>query len=126
MPHQCVRCGKLHDDGSNAILTGCECGSRFFFFMKKQDIDEIKNLTANLTTEEKKQIEKDALDIIGEEQPEKPVILDLENIRMLKPGKFEIDLVDLFRGKPLVYKVAEGKYIIDVASVFDAKELSEE
>jgi predicted nucleic acid-binding Zn-ribbon protein len=39
---------------------------------------------------------------------------------MLKPGKFEIDLVDLFRGKPLVFKLEEGKYIIDIASTFDS------
>ncbi|MBS3143917.1 hypothetical protein J4446_03535, partial [Candidatus Woesearchaeota archaeon] len=32
MPHQCVRCGNMYEDGSEEILKGCSCGSRFFFF----------------------------------------------------------------------------------------------
>lgn len=123
MPHQCVRCSKIYDDGSKEILAGCSCGGRFFFFMKRQDIQLVQDLTVNLTTDEKKQMEEDALELVGEPEPEKPVVLDLESIRMLKPGKFEIDLIDLFKGKPLVYKLGDGKYVIDIASTF--KQLDE-
>lgn len=118
MPHQCVRCGNLYPDGSNELLKGCSCGGKFFFFMKKNDLEQVQQLTSNLTNEEKHQIEQDALDLVGEEAPEKPIVLDLENIRMLKPGKFEIDLVDLFKGQPLVYKLDDGKYVIDLVSTF--------
>ncbi|MEM2478681.1 MAG: Zn-ribbon containing protein, partial [Candidatus Pacearchaeota archaeon] len=52
------------------------------------------------------------------EAEQKPVILDLETIRALKPGKFEIDLVKLFKGYPVIFKLEEGKYIIDLASTF--------
>src|SRR3989338_8501173 len=124
--HQCVRCGNLYPDGSNELLKGCSCGGKFFFFMKKTDLEQVQQLTSQLTPEEKQQIEKDALDLVGEEAPEKPIVLDLENIRMLKPGKFEIDLVDLFKGQPLVYKLEDGKYLIDLASTFRAKDLSTE
>ena len=31
-----------------------------------------------------------------DKEPDKPVILDLESVRVLKPGKFEIDIVNLF------------------------------
>lgn len=55
--------------------------------------------------------------MIGAEKEEMPVILDLESIRVVKPGKFEIDVVNLFSKKrPLIYKLEEGKYIIDLAS----------
>ncbi len=121
MPHQCVRCGKIYDEASKEILQGCNCGSKFFFFMRKQDVNVVQELTSNLTKEEKKQIEKDALDLVGEKEPEKPVILDLESIRILKPGKFEIDLVDLFKGNPLVYKLEDGKYVIDLATTFRSR-----
>ena len=124
MPHQCVRCSKVYEDGSKEILTGCSCGGRFFFFMKNKDVETVKNLTVNLTTDEKKQIESDALDLVGEPEPEKPVVLDFESIRILKPGKFEIDLIDLFKGNPLVYKLDDGKYVIDIASTF--KQLDED
>src|SRR3989344_5406358 len=125
MPHQCVKCGRLFEDASQELLQGCgSCGGKFFFFMKKKDVETVKESTAKLTEHDKKQLEKDALDLIGEEAgeegeaPEQPVVLDLESIRMLKPGKFEIDLVDIFKGRPLVYKLEDGKYIIDIASSF--------
>ena len=121
MPHQCVKCGTLHEDGSKGILQGCtNCGSKFFYFVKKDNIQVINELTAHLSHEDREQMEKDALELVGEDQPEKPVILDLESIRILKPGKFEIDLVDLFKGGPLIYKLEDGKYIIDIASTFRA------
>lgn len=67
---------------------------------------------------DKDKIEKDVRDIIGiSEKEDIPVILDLESIRILGPGKFEIDVVNLFSKKrPLIYKLEEGKYIIDLAS----------
>ena len=38
-------------------------------------------------------------------------------MRVTGAGKFEIDLVNLFNKKrPLIYKVEEGKYIIDLSS----------
>lgn len=124
MPHQCVRCSTMYGDGSAELLKGCsKCGGRFFFYMKKKDIEEAQKLTVELKPEERKQIEKDVYDIVGDElDKDKPVILDLETIRLLKPGQYELDLVNLFRGKALIYKLEEGKYIIDLASSFMKKE----
>ena len=123
MPHQCVRCGNIYADGSKELLSGCPCGSKFFFFIKKDKIEEAKQLSADLTTDERKQIEKDVIDIVGVKTDEsEPVFLDIESIRVLKPGKYELDLIDLFRGKPLVYKVEDGKYIIDLVSTFESKD----
>jgi len=122
MPHQCVRCSKVYEDGSQEVLSGCTCGGRFFFFMKKQDVEEVKNFTVSLSQEEKVKIEEDALELVGEEVPEKPVVLDFESIRITKPGKFEIDLIDLFKKEPLVYKLEDGKYVIDLATTFQNKE----
>ena len=116
--HQCVRCGKMHEDGAKEILSGCSCGSRFFFFVNKVQLEKIKTLTINLSENERHQIEHDVKDIIGDILDEKIVILDLENVRILKPGQYEISIIDIFKGKPLVYKLEEGKYIIDLASTF--------
>ncbi|MCA9459351.1 MAG: hypothetical protein KC550_02270 [Nanoarchaeota archaeon] len=44
-----------------------------------------------------------------------PIILKLENIRVLSPGKYEIDINQLMKkDKPLIYKVQDGTYIIDL------------
>jgi len=119
MPHQCVHCGKIYEQVSKELIEGCSCGSHFFFFIKDEQFDRLKQETAipiELKSEEKIKIEKDVREMIGIED-EEPVILDLESVRVIKPGKFEIDVVNLFRkDRPLIYKLEEGKYIIDLAS----------
>jgi len=110
----------MYADGAEEILKGCSCSSRFFFFVNKKHLDKMKNLTVDLQEKEREQIEADVKDMVGELLDDKPVILDLENVRILKPGHYEISLIDIFKGKPLVYKLEEGKYIIDLASTFES------
>ena len=118
MVHQCVRCNTIYEDGSNQILKGCNnCGGKFFFFVKKEALEQVKEATSQLTDEDKKKMEQDALDLIGYEE-DKPIVLDLASVNILKPGKFELDLVRLFKGEPMVYRLDEGKYIIDIAETF--------
>jgi len=139
VPHQCVHCGKVYPDAAKELLSGCSCSSHFFYFIKKEYYDKInKKIEDELTSEiqgklqeinklDKEKMEKDVREIIGiSEQEEIPVILDLESIRVLGLGKFEIDVVNLFNKKrPLIYKLEEGKYIIDLASTLklNAEEL---
>lgn len=120
MPHQCVRCNTLYPDGAQEILQGCSCGARLFFYIKKKHLEEGKELIGNLTKEEKDHIQKDVAEIlhIKNEDPSRPVVLDVESIRVMKPGKYELDLVHLFKKDPLVIKLEEGKYMIDLAQVF--------
>ena len=122
MPHQCVKCGTIFKDGKGDLLKGCEnCGSKFFFYVKQESLQKAQEIVSNLTLEDKQHIESDVMEIMGDKYEEdQPVILDLESIRIVKPGKYELDLVDLFNGKPLVYKLDEGKYLIDIASTFNA------
>lgn len=125
MSHQCVRCNTFYDDGSKELLEGCgKCSGKFFFYIKKDSVKKAEEFTSKLSDEDKDRMEKDVTEIIGKEfDEETPIVLDLENINVLGVGKFEIDLVDLFKGKPLVYKLEDGKYFIDVPSAFEAKEI---
>jgi len=121
MPHQCVRCGKFYEDGSAEILKGCGCGGKLFFYIKKERLEKAKemNPVLNLDDKEKVQIEKDVFDIVGvDHDRDEPVILDLESIRVKKPGQYELDLVNLFKGEPVIFKLEDGKYIIDIAETF--------
>ena len=118
MPHQCVRCSKLHEDGSDAILKGCSCGGKLFFFIKKERLVQLQQeMSADLSPDESKQIEEDVYSMLGYDE-EKPVVLDLESVRVLKPGKYEVDIVNLFKGEPLIFKLKDGKYVIDVPETF--------
>ncbi|MCC7574183.1 Zn-ribbon domain-containing protein [Candidatus Woesearchaeota archaeon] len=121
MPHQCVKCGVLHGDASSAILKGCtSCGGKLFFFVKDTDLKRAKERTFDLTKKDKDQIEKDVYDIIGSDvDKELPVVLDFESINIIAPGKYELDLVNLFKKKqPLIYKLEDGKYMIDLIETF--------
>jgi predicted nucleic acid-binding Zn-ribbon protein len=119
MPHQCVRCNKLYPDGSNEILKGCSCGGKYFFFIKAESLDAGKKIINDLTPEDKLHIEEDISEILNlKRNPDLPVILDLEAIRVLHPGKYELDLVHLFKKDPLIIKLDEGKYLIDLAQIF--------
>src|SRR3989344_3521079 len=121
MPHQCIKCQKLLEDGSKNILTGCDgCGGKFFFFIKKEHLEEADDKLGELSAREKEKLEQDVFEMIGYEE-DKLVILDFESIRTLRPGKFEIDIRHLFQRDPLVYKLADGKYIIDLDSTFELR-----
>lgn len=124
MPHQCVSCGTFFEDGAHEILSGCSnCSGKLFFFVKKERLEEFKKdepQLFNLSQEDKKQVEEDVYDIIGEDiDRSKTVILDIESVKILRPGKYELDLVNLFKKKqPLIYKLEDGKYMIDVIESF--------
>ena len=129
MPHQCVKCSKIIPLGSKELLVGCaNCGGKFFFYIKQEQLDQIKKNTIEIPENEKSTIEKDIREMVGITDEETPVILDLESVRVVGDGKFEIDLVNVFnKERPLIYKLEEGKYIIDLASTLSrsVKDLKE-
>ena len=122
MPHQCVRCNTFYEDGAKELLDGCGCGGGLFFFIKKEKLEDMKKITqeVKLSQKDKEQIEQDIFDLVGSEvDKSQPVILDLEAIRILRPGKYELDLVHLFKKEPLIFKLEDGKYMIDLVQSFE-------
>lgn len=126
MAHQCVHCGKIYAAGSKEILEGCgDCGGKFFFYIRDDQLEKLKKKIIEIPEEDKETIEKDVREIAGIIDEEMPVILDLESVRITGSGKFEIDIVRLFKkNTPLIYRLEEGKYIIDLASTL-SKSLKE-
>ncbi len=129
MPHQCVHCGEVYPAGSKELLTGCKtCNGRFFFYVRDGQLKKITETPLEMPQEDKDRIEKDIRELAGITNEETPVILDVESIRVVGPGKFEIDLVNVFnRKRPLIYRIEEGKYLIDLASTLskNIKEIKE-
>jgi predicted nucleic acid-binding Zn-ribbon protein len=116
-----VRCDTFYEDGAEEILKGCPCGGKLFFYIKKEKLEQAKKVAEDvkLTDKDKEQIEKDVFELVGSEiDKEAPIVLDLEAIRVLKPGKYELDLVHLFKGDPIIFKLEEGKYMIDLIETF--------
>ena len=129
MPHQCVHCKKIIPMGSKELLDGCSaCGNHFFFYIRDEQVEKLKENPIEIPEEDKKVIEKDIREMAGITEEDAPVILDIESVRATGEGKFEIDLANLFkRDRPLIYKLEEGKYIIDLSTILkqDVKDLKE-
>ena len=126
MPHQCIHCSKIIDAGSKEILDGCsKCGGRFFFYIRDEvakKMQEEKSVPLkDFSSVEKDKMESDVRQILKVEDDDQPVILDIESVRVVSPGKFEIDLVSLLNRKPIVFKLQEGKYMIDIESSMPIK-----
>ena len=119
MPHQCVHCSKIYPIASKELIEGCsECGGHFFFYIKEEQLEKLKEKSIEIPEKEKSKVEKDIREIAGIQDENTPVILDVESVRVLGEGKYEIDVVNLFsKKKPIVYKIEEGKYIIDLSTI---------
>lgn len=128
MPYKCVHCSKVYEDGAGQVLSGCDsCKGKFFFYIKKEQIEKIKDAelesAREMSPSEKRQVEQEIREIVGVEDEEAPVFLDFESIKVLKPGKYAIDLANLFAvNKPRIYKLEDGKYIIDLSSALRKEE----
>jgi predicted nucleic acid-binding Zn-ribbon protein len=121
MPSRCTRCGKLHpDDAPYLLQKGCECGSRFFFFVKEEMLTQAERDIARLSAEDVASIEKDIRFIVSETEydaDDETVVLDVEAIRVIMPGKYHIDLTNLFSQRPVVIRIGSGKYKIDLSTL---------
>lgn len=119
--HQCVKCSNLIPAGSREILEGCrKCGAHFFFYIRDDQVKKMQERMIEIPEKEKGKIEEDIREMAGITDDQAPVILDIESIRITGDGKFELDIVKLFsKDRPLIYKLEEGKYIIDLASILE-------
>ena len=122
MPNKCISCGKMHPDDADYLLSGCDvCGSKFFFYVPESRARDADKSIALLSKSEMKEIEGDVRDILKKNEVDatgdKTVILDLEAVRVVAPGKYEIDIINLFNQRPIVIKVGTGKYEIDLSSI---------
>jgi len=70
-----------------------------------------------LTAEDKQHMEQDVREIVGIKEIDAPIILDFESVTVTSPGKYILDVPNLFnKNRPLVYKLEDGKYVIDLSS----------
>lgn len=122
MPNKCTHCGKIHPDEADYLLEGCdECGSKFFFYIKEDNLKKAEETVKKLTKTQLKEIESDVREIISNNEKtstkDDAVALDIEAINIKQPGKYEIDLVNLFNQSPLIIKLGTGKYKIDLSTL---------
>lgn len=112
MPHKCIRCGKVYEDNDKSLLTGCECGSVFFMYMKTPEqvkyIEEIESELRERETSLEKELKRGIKKKFG-----------IETIKTKKEGIYEINIDALMKRKPLIILEKGKTYIIHLPSVFE-------
>jgi len=120
MPNKCTYCGKVHADDAAYLMTGgCDkCGCKFFFYVREENLAKAQEDVERFSKAEMSEIEGDVREILPDAaKKEDTVVLDIEAIRIVSPGKYEIDVTNLFNQVPIVIKVGAGKYEIDLSTV---------
>ncbi len=99
MAHRCTKCGKLYPTGDMRLLQGCECGNNKFLYVP----DEKKS----------KEPEK-----VEEEIRKEFTEMGIETVRIISPGKYEINIERLLQGEGIVIALQEdGRYVIHLPSL---------
>lgn len=125
MPHRCMNCGKMYDDGSDELIDGCNCGSSLFMYEKEAGEKEMSEEEREEVTEEIEEMAREGV----EERENIKFEFDLDSISIEEEGVYQINLSRLLKEIPLVIRREEGNYYIQLPSAFnpeDAKLETEE
>lgn len=99
MAHRCTKCGKLYATGDMRLLQGCECGNNKFLYVP----DERKPSEPEKVEEE---IKKEFAE------------MGVETVRILSPGRYEINIERLLQGEGIIIALQEdGRYVIHLPSL---------
>lgn len=118
MPHRCMNCGKVYEDGSEELIDGCECGSSLFMYEQEIEEDEI-------TEDEKKEVKSEIEEMAAEGIEEREDIkfeFDLDSISVEEEGVYTINLSRLLKEIPLIIRKREGTYHIQLPSAFNPED----
>lgn len=98
-------------------MNGCTCGARVFLFLRRIEGRSEEEIIEELRSQELEKSDIEWLDKkLGRklEKEDKTVHLDVENLLRLGKGKYRLNVASLMKGEPLVFKVRDGVYYIDI------------
>ena len=107
MPHKCTNCEHIFKNGSVEIMDGCpHCGwKKFLYVSAKPAAEHAPVMETQVDTPE-----------IKEENPD----LQVESIRILEKGSYELNIKSLLDREEIILSVKEsGRYFVHLPSVFD-------
>jgi len=136
MPHKCVTCSKVYPNSSPELLKGCSCGSRIFLYLRSDDIPLKDAMASGL----KAALDSGQLEKLAKSQPVSVELVDgadseaqkmgdylgasadatsrkerpAENITVVDCGEYELDIVSLMAGDPLVVRSQNGVYYLKI------------
>lgn len=118
MPHKCIKCGREFEDGSMEILKGCpSCAGKKFLYVKEEErhADVLEEKPVEKLAEERVQ---EVLELRKSDQKGVEFYERVETIRILGPGRYEVNLEKLAKSDEIVLGIGkEGRYIVDIHSM---------
>lgn len=97
----------MYEGGDLALRKGCECGARVFIYYGSRR-------EAQKPPGETRWIEKELVGLAGVRDA--PVSIDIENVRVLEKGVFEINVANLMRN-PLIVKGEDGVFYVKLPAL---------
>jgi len=120
MPHRCTKCGRLYEDGDMNILNGCICGNNKFLYVPKETISKEIDLI------EEREINENEIEIIKTSKSDKEKEEDIDCVKIISPGQYEINIENLLKIDGLIIELQEeGRYIIHLPSLLKRKNKKE-
>jgi len=114
-----MNCGKMYEDGSDELISGCECGSSLFMYEKEEGSE------AEMTDEEREEVASEIEEMAQKGIKERDNIkfeFDLDSISIQEEGVYQINISRLLKEIPLVIRREEGNYYIQLPSAFNPDE----
>ncbi len=118
MPHRCMNCGEMYDDGSDELISGCDCGSSLFMYEKDGETEEMSQEEKEEVTSEIREMAKEGV----EERANIKFEFDLDSISIKEEGVYQINISRLLKEIPLVIRREEGNYYIQLPSAFNPED----
>ncbi len=116
MPHKCTNCEQIFEDGSVDILNGCpNCGwNKFLYVPAKPATGDATDIDTKDATDSGMQSDK-----VEEEKKTVPD-MEVESIRILEKGSYELNLESLLEREEIIMSMKEdGRYLVHLPSVFE-------
>ena len=131
MPHQCTSCGELFSDGSKKMLAGCTaCGGKKFQFIPLGSAPELFHQSPIIEALPDQSIPPPPQNLnlnyhYNSPTPSPPpeyieqlqieLSTQFESIKILEPGQYELNLMELYNRDECIIAIQEdGHYVIQV------------
>ncbi|PXF59325.1 MAG: hypothetical protein C4B59_11745 [Candidatus Methanogaster sp.] len=113
MPHKCTNCEHIFEDGSVDILNGCpNCGWNKFLYVPAKSVTETETDAEDIDTP----MQSDKV----EEEKETVPDMEVESIRILEKGSYELNLESLLEREEIIMSMKEdGRYLVHLPSIFE-------
>jgi len=100
-------------------MNGCACGSKLFLYLRAPKLQVKRSqLPKNLDG-----LEEEIRRILGERSnPDQPISISIENLRLGRNGIYNIDLESVLRGDPIILRDPMGVYFIDLNTIMYGQE----